>query len=212
MVAGNICLYVSRGTLNSWASLLYTGPKGVDAATVPGLVAAFEVAGIVGSLTAGYVSDRYYHGVRGPVMLMYASGLLIGFLALFMISPGNPWALTLITVWVGFCQFGPQTLFGLWAREVSDPALSSMVSAILGTCSQLGVALAGYPLLRLKQALGWDAVFCGLILAAVILLTTLWPLRSLRPLDYAHKENERKAKTIENKKKKTKMDMLRDTS
>lgn len=83
LVLGSLLLYLVRGAFLDWATMLLVSKKGMDPLEVPDVLALFEVVGIVGSITAGYISDRFFRGTRGPVMVGYTAGMVLSCLCLW---------------------------------------------------------------------------------------------------------------------------------
>lgn len=138
--------------------------------------AAFELAGPVGAIGAGYASDHWFQARRMPVVV---TGLLMLSLMMFFFIPitnlGGPWLMALIFFIVGITLFGPDTLLcGATAVDFgSRKGAGSAVGFVngMGSVGQiLGLSLPGV----ISAHFGWGVLFTTFgitsLLGALILL------------------------------------------
>lgn len=79
------------------------------------MVAAFEISGILGMLSSGWLTDRVFGGRGARACLVYM-GLCTGSLLLFWRLPGAPVAISaFLLCTAGFFIYGPQSLVGIAA-------------------------------------------------------------------------------------------------
>lgn len=141
----------------------------------------FEVGGFFGSLVAGWASDYFFDGKRGPINIIFS--LLVVFVLAFM------WAMPTATYWfaalgmfsIGFLIFGPQMLIGVAAAELAHKKAAGTATGFAGYFAYLGAAAAGYPVGKIAQEWGWPAFIailgmCGFITVAILL--PMWSVRS----------------------------------
>jgi OPA family sugar phosphate sensor protein UhpC-like MFS transporter len=83
----------------------------------------------------------------------------------------------LILFLLGFFLAGPQTLIGMAAAELSNPAVTGTAIGAIGLFSGVGASFAGYPLSFIIQSYGWATFLSTLGLMSfscfVILLFTV---------------------------------------
>ncbi len=170
-------VYVIRIAVSDWSVLFLVETKGYSLLQAGACVCWFEIGGCLGSLSAGWGSDRIFKGRRGPISAMFSLGVIFA-VAAFWLSPGGSIGLDSVLLFViGFLIFGPQMLIGMAAAELSHKKAAGTATGFVGWISYLGAACAGYPLGKLTQEWGWEAFFivlgcCGFI--SVCLLIPLW--------------------------------------
>ena len=179
-------VYVVRQGVTSWF-VFYLKARGVPNPAVA--VSGLELGGLVGSLSAGALSDALLRrgvaaggkagslGTRVRVVIAYAT--------LTAAALGGVWALPTTAhpalVWaavagVGLTLYGPQMLIGLCGAEAVPKAAVSAAQGFLGWVSYLGAANAGVPLAAIVQARGWDAFFATLAGCCGVVVLLLLPL------------------------------------
>ena len=146
---------------------------------LPTFLIVLEMGSFVGGIGAGIVSDKLFNGSRMEPMVL--SSVLCG-VALALLSQAAtmpPFVLYAIIACVGAFAFAPHMLFGLAAREVVPPEVSSTAGGFVKGIGQLGGAVAGQPFGSLLQTVGWSAGHAVLISSALLSAVAIWPL--MRP-------------------------------
>lgn len=176
-------IYVTREAFNYWTQLFLIQEKSYDALGASYAIVFFEGGGVVGSLFAGWFSDRYTNGRRGPVNVIYSAALL-GATALFWFVPhGFPFLDYMSVFLIGFFVFGPQMLIGLAAAEIAHKKAAATATGFLGFVAYLGAALSGYPLGKITDHWGWEGFFitAGVCcICATLLLIPTWGVTARR--------------------------------
>ncbi len=170
-------VYVIRTAITDWSVLFLIETKQYSMLAAGACVCWFEIGGCLGSLTAGWASDRIFKGRRGPISAIFSLGVVFA-IAAFWFTPGGSYfvdAALLFTI--GLLIFGPQMLIGMAAAELSHKKAAGTASGFVGWVAYLGSATAGYPLGKMTQELGWSGFFgvlacCGFV--SVCLLLPLW--------------------------------------
>lgn len=167
-------MYIIRIGLNDWGMVYLVKFKGYSAVKAATCILWFEIGGFVGSLFAGWSSDKIFGGRRNPVNALFIIGAVCSLLALHWNSAS--WLLldSAIIFFAGFFIFGPQMLIGMVAAELTHKKAAATSSGFAGCFAYLGGAIAGGPLGALIGAFGWDIFFvvllgCGLTVFALIL-------------------------------------------
>ncbi len=152
-------IYVTRGAFNGWTHLFLIQEKGYDQISASYSIFFFEAGGIVGSLFAGWFSDRYTMGRRGPVNVVYALALVGATILFWLVPNGHPILDYMSVSLIGFLVFGPQMLIGLAAAEIAHKKAAATATGFLGLIAYLGNSLSGYPLGRIIDDWGWEGFF-----------------------------------------------------
>lgn len=180
-------IYAVRMGMNDWTALFLIESKGYSSLAASGSVSLFEVGGFLGSLFAGWSSDRLFGARRGPVNVLYAIGILLG-ISLFWSVPAGYALLDSISIFIlGFCIYGPQMLIGVVAVELAPKQATSTSSGFVCCCSYMGAAMAGMPLGYLIDSAGWNGFFWAMAAScagALLLLLPLWHVtgRTVQPV------------------------------
>ncbi len=164
----NFFVYTIRYAVLDWGPTMLKEAKGVQLSHAGWMVAGFEVAGLAGMLTTGWLTDRFFKGRAAPVSLIWM--LLCGAtLYLFSRTPGQSfWLNVLLLIFAGFFVYGPQALV---AVIVANRATKRAAATAVGLTSVFGYAstvLSGWGLGKLVEHYGWGHAYFGLIIAAVL--------------------------------------------
>lgn len=170
-------VYFVRTGVNDWTALFLIETKGYSRLGANGCVSLFEVGGLFGSLSSGFISDRVFKARRGPVNVLYSLGMLTTVGLFWMVPPGYPILDSISMFAIGFMVFGPQMVIGMAAAELSHKKAASTSTGFIGCSAYIGAAVAGGPLGWLTEGLGWDGYFYSLVVCAffsILLLIPLW--------------------------------------
>lgn len=176
----DLFVYVVRFAVLDWGPSMLQ-EMGLSPALSGWTVAIFEVAGCLGMIFAGFVSDKLFHS-RSQRVCAIEMALVFGCLiALHFIQDLNTPVLFLIVLALaGFFLYGPQALLGVIAsNEVSKKSASAAVG-IIGFMSYLSTLITGYPLGLFADKFGWHPIFLlmsGFAVIGLILIATLWNLK-----------------------------------
>jgi sugar phosphate permease len=130
---------------------------------------AFEIGGLLGAITAGFVSDRLFRGRRVEVGVISLVLLALAMpLYAFLVELGLGYNL-LGLAFVGFCLFGPDTLLSATAaQDLGGPAAAATAAGVINGLGSvgpiIGLALAPW----MSQKLGWSVYFSSLGIGAFI--------------------------------------------
>ena len=134
-------LYVTRYAINSWGMFYLQESKGFTIIEAGGMLWANTMAGIVGSIAFGLISDRLFSAKRPPVNLVF--GLLqVGSLAIILFAPpGHNVILVAALVAYGFSTSGLlASLGGLFAIDIAPKQAAGAAMGFIGIFSYLGAA------------------------------------------------------------------------
>lgn len=177
LAASYILVYIVRTAVNDWGNLYLTEQKSYSIVKANSALSLFEVGGFVGSLLAGWGSDRLFRGNRGPMNVLFSFGVLVSILAVWLL-PNAAYAVQAICFFaIGFFVFGPQMLIGMAAAEYSHKNAAGAATGFVGLFGYLGAALSGYPLALVIEKWGWQGFFMLIAVTASLagmLLLAFW--------------------------------------
>jgi OPA family glycerol-3-phosphate transporter-like MFS transporter/OPA family sugar phosphate sensor protein UhpC-like MFS transporter len=177
----NLFVYVLRYTVFDWGTSYLTQAKHVDITNASWMVAGFEVAGLVGALLAGWMTDRFFGGraMRACVFYMLLAGVSI---FLFWKMAGESAFLnSALLCAMGFFIYGPQCLIGIAAANLATKRAAATAVGLTGFFGYLSTLLSGVGFGALVKNQGWNAGFAGLLgIAAIgtILFIFAWPAKA----------------------------------
>lgn len=175
-------IYVIRQAVNEWTILFLVEVKGASFLVAGSSLIWFEVGGVLGSLVAGWGSDYFFKGRRGPINVLFTIGLLLSLYIMWRM-PGGKILLDFIFIFfLGFFVFGPQMLIGVAAAELSHKKAVGTATGFIGWFAYIGAAMAGAPLGAFLKKTGWEAFFIILIMCSIIALLFLLPLWKVKAI------------------------------
>lgn len=176
----DLFVYVVRFAILDWGPSMLQ-EMGLSKSLSGWTVAIFEVAGCLGMIFAGFVSDKLFKSRSQRVCaieMVLVAGCLV---ALHFIQDlHSPVLFLIVLALAGFFLYGPQALLGVVAsNEVSKKAASSAVG-IIGFMSYLSTLLTGYPLGKFADTFGWHPIFilmAGVAVIGFMMIASLWNLK-----------------------------------
>ena len=165
---GNMFLYVVRMGVFNWAPTFLSELKGASLMSSGWQVAGFEVAGMAGGIGAGWVSDRYFSGRRGPVSVIYMALLTACLFYFWWVPAGNHMMNGIAMMAVGFLVYGPQVLAGVAAADFASKKAVGMANGLTGTFGYLGSGMSGICVGWIADHYGWGGGFVFFIVASFL--------------------------------------------
>jgi OPA family sugar phosphate sensor protein UhpC-like MFS transporter len=144
---------------------------------IGGYMLGFEGAGALGGLCAGWLSDSFFRGRRGPVAVLYFAGIFL-FLIGLLFCPGEAKLLNgLLLAGLGFTITGPQIMAGCASFDYTSKKAAIAANGFTGLFSGLGSAvISGAAVGFIAQYYGWSAVFLLLAACSVVAAWTFWKI------------------------------------
>jgi OPA family sugar phosphate sensor protein UhpC-like MFS transporter len=135
-------MYMTRYGMNSWGMLYLQEEKGYSDLAAGGLLALNPVAGILGCIAYGFISDKFFDARRPPVNLLCSLLEILALALMFFSPPGHPVLLAIAFLLYGFSINGLVTsLGGLFAVDLAPKKAAGAAMGIIGVCSYLGAAI-----------------------------------------------------------------------
>jgi sugar phosphate permease len=162
-------LYIVRMGFFFWAPMFLKEVKEVTLIQAGWVTAGFEIAGAIGGIAAGYISDRWFANRRGLTGTLYMGALILFLLYFWHTSGDHIYLLTISTFFVGFFVYGSQVITGVLAADVvSKKAVSSAVG-LTGTFGYLASSIfSGAVIGHISYNYGWDICFLFFVISAFL--------------------------------------------
>ena len=139
---------------------------------------ALPIAGSLGALCAGWLTDKYFQSRRAPVaaIMLFLLGL---FAWLYPQVPVESWVLSLLCLLViGFMTYGPHVLIvTTMPMDLGTRKAASSVAGFIDGFGYIGAGLTGVFSGWLIDNYSWNAAFYFWVISAIIaaiLMVTLW--------------------------------------
>ncbi|OOF70861.1 MFS transporter family glucose-6-phosphate receptor UhpC [Rodentibacter caecimuris] len=168
-------VYVVRTAINDWGNLYLVENYRYDLVSANTALSLFEIGGFIGSLVAGWGSDKLFASNRGPMALLFAIGIFFSIIALWLMKENNIVLQAGVFFTIGFFVFGPQMLIGMAAAECSHKKTPGSATGFVGLFAYLGAAIAGYPLALVMEFFHWNGYFIVISCAASAIALLLLP-------------------------------------
>lgn len=174
----NFTINLVRFAVLDWGPTMLKESKGVSFAHAGWMVAAFEIAGIAGTLTAGWVTDRFMQGRAPRTCVFCMAGAALSMFAFWLLPATAPaWMLFGTLLAGGFFIYGPQALTGVTAANISTKKLAGTSIGFIGMFSYASVVVSGVGLGAMAQYFGWRYAYIlmvGVALAGAAIFVALW--------------------------------------
>ena len=175
LACGYILIYIVRTAINDWGNLYLIEEKGYDLVSANSAVSLFEIGGFIGSLLAGWGSDKLFAGNRAPMNVIFAFGVFLSLLAVWLIPTASYFVQAGCFFTIGFFIFGPQMLIAMAAAEYSHKSAAGAATGFVSLFAYLGAALSGYPLAIVIEQWHWQGFFSTIALASAMAGLLLMP-------------------------------------
>ena len=164
----NMCVYIVRIGIIFWAPLFLKEFKNISLEHAGWQVAAYEVIGLLGGFSAGWVSDKIMGGQRGPVGALFMICLAIALIMFWKMPESYIYFSTLALILVGFFVYGPQVLVGVASADFVSKKAIGTANGLAGTMGYVGSGLSGICVGALIDNWGWSSAFIFFISSALI--------------------------------------------
>jgi OPA family glycerol-3-phosphate transporter-like MFS transporter/OPA family sugar phosphate sensor protein UhpC-like MFS transporter len=178
----NFFVYIVRFGFLDWGPTFLKQYKDIPVSKGGLMIIAFELAAVIGTIFAGWVTDKVFkgRGVRTCVFCMLFTALFaFGF---WYLPQGAPiWQATLLLMGAGFCIYGPQALIGIIASNQATKEAAAMANGFAGIMGYLSTTVSGVGVAFIKTHYGWGATLCSFAVFALIgmfLFLLAWSARA----------------------------------
>ena len=179
IACANIFVYLVRYGVENWVPTYLTEVKGITLGSASASYLWYELAGIPGTLLAGWGSDHVFHGRRGPASFCYMV-LVTVFLVVYM-SANSLAVINAALVAIGFLIYGPVMLVGLQALDLVPKKAAGTAAGLTGLFGYFfGSFSANAVLGWVVDMAGWHMGFVLILVASIVaclIFLTTWNVR-----------------------------------
>lgn len=164
----NFFVYIVRFAVLDWGPTLLEQWKGIPIHHGGWLVAGFEISGIVGMITAGWLTDKVFGG-RGPRTCVFCMLLASFFMGIFWMLDAPSIVVALVVLMAaGFCIYGPQALIGISASNIATKRAAGTAAGFTGLFGYACAPVTGVGLGYVAEHYGWSSAMSFVIGAGII--------------------------------------------
>ncbi|XP_012693809.1 glucose-6-phosphate exchanger SLC37A4a [Clupea harengus] len=187
---GYLVVFGVKTACTDWGQLFLIQDKEQSVLMGSSFMSALEIGGLIGSIAAGYLSDRavakqglrLQGNPRHTLLLSMMAGMCVS-LYLFRVTvtpdSSNLWILSLGAVF-GFSSYGPIALFGVIANESAPSNYCGTSHAIVALMANIGGFLSGLPFSTIAKYHGWNTAFWVAEVTCIITTISFFLLRNIR--------------------------------
>jgi len=141
--------YITRYAIESWGIVYLGYAKGYSTIEAGSIISSSPIIGIFGTVSCGYITDRFFGGRRNFVTLVLGILFSICVVAFVLIPPGYPLFHVICMGTYGFCLGALLTFIGgLMAVDICSKRAAGAAMGVIGLFSYLAAAaqdlLSGY--------------------------------------------------------------------
>jgi sugar phosphate permease len=104
---------------------------------------ANPLVGILGMISAGYISDKLFAARRGPASAIFMLLLALSIVGFYMVPPGHPVLDCVLLGVIGFFTYGPQLLIATVAPlDFGSKRLAASANGLIGLFGYIGATFS----------------------------------------------------------------------
>lgn len=129
----------------------------------------FEIGGVIGSISVGWLSDRYFRTRRLKLSVPLLFVLGVALLAYQRLGGMSLLVNALVLGVCGFLLFGPDSLLsGTMAQDLGGRKATARVAGIINGMGSTGAIFSPILVAVIKEHLGWSALFYSFFLLTLL--------------------------------------------
>lgn len=161
----NAFVYLVRFGVVTWVPTYLSEVRGYTITKAGFGFATYEIAGIMGTLLCGWLSDRVFRGQRAPACMLFMF-LVSFFVCVYWLAPAeHPWLVYASLFAIGFLIYGPVMMIGLYALELAPKKAAGTAAGLTGLFGYMfGTLTANFGIgFAVDHLGGWNAGFIIII-------------------------------------------------
>lgn len=177
----NFFVYSVRYGVLDWGPSFLKQARGMELSHAGWTVAAFEISGILGMLTSGWITDRLFGGRGARVCIVYMAMCAVAITAFWLLDSPSYWLNTALLCAAGFSVYGPQGLVGVCAANLATKRAAAAAVGLTGLFGYLSTIVSGFGIGWIVEHHGWNAgflVFVASAVAGIVMFACCWPAKA----------------------------------
>ncbi|WP_038364150.1 glycerol-3-phosphate transporter [Borrelia persica] len=167
-VANAFVYFVRYGALD-WAPLYLKEVRNFSIKNTGWAYAFYEFSAIPGTLLAGWMSDKVFHGRRSETGIIYMIATLITVIIYWYLPENTPILTTFLLAIIGFFIYGPVMLIGLHALDLVPKKAAGTAAGFTGVFGYIGGAVSANAIIGIVvDNSSWNVYFYLLIISCIL--------------------------------------------
>ena len=134
--------YVARYAIESWGIVFLTEAKGYSLADAGKIIGISQVAGIVGAISCGWISDKFFNHKRSIPCMLFGIFFVLSTATFVYVRKGNPLIDKGSMIVFGYTVYALVTyLGGLMAVDICSKKATGAAMGVIGLFSYAGASL-----------------------------------------------------------------------
>ncbi|AKJ43381.1 MFS transporter family glucose-6-phosphate receptor UhpC [Pragia fontium] len=183
-----VFVYIVRIGINDWGNLYLVKNHNYSLVKANSALTMLEIGGFIGTIVAGWGSDKLFSGNRVPMNIIFMAGIFFSVLFLWLLRIDSYFLNAACFFAIGFFIFGPQMLIGMAAAESAHKDSAGAATGFVGIFGYLGAGLSGWPLAKVLEIWHWNGFFTVLSITTVLSALLLLPLISKKKIPTFQKQ------------------------
>lgn len=163
----NFFVYAVRIALMNWLPSYLNQARGMPLTWAGAMLLVFEIAGLIGSLAAGWVSDRFLSSRRAPVCTAYMILLAVSLYLFWRAPVEGTLGIGALVFAIGFLVYGPQLLVGLFATDLATKRAAASAVGLTALFGYASGPVTGWGMGWIVDHYGWNGGFAVLLASAL---------------------------------------------
>lgn len=170
-----IFVYIVRFGTVDWIIKYLVEVKNNSLETAALKLSFLPLFGIIGTVSAGYLSDKLFSGKRTPINVIYLAGVII---SIFALKVNTVYLLDYVYLGlIGIFTCGPQVLIGgLCAVESSSKKVAAAATGFTGSFGYIGAILSGVGTGTVIDKFGWNGALYFWMASAFLCILICLPM------------------------------------
>jgi OPA family glycerol-3-phosphate transporter-like MFS transporter len=175
----NFFVYIARYAMVDWGPTYLKETKGASLHLGGWSTAVIELAGALGMLLMGWLSDKV-GGRRGLVSTIMMAPVVLAYLGIIFTPAGMQWLDMTWFALIGFCVYTPVMALGVMSLDLTSKKAVGAAAGFVGMFGYFGRVLEGQALASISQHYSWNTALVAVVgtsVIATILLAFTWNVR-----------------------------------
>ncbi len=171
-----IFVYVIRFGTEDWIVKYLVEVKKNSLETAAWKLSFLPLFGIIGTISAGYFSDKIFKGKRTPINVFFLAGVILSILGLKLNTSVEALDFLFLAL-IGIFTYGPQMLIGgLCAVESSSKKVASAATGFTGSFGYIGAMISGVGTGCVIDKFGWNGALYFWMASALMCIFLCLPM------------------------------------